>query len=129
MENNKILREEILTQNKPIQNFLNITLLFGSLGFLIAGISSYLNKDLLPLIDSEKILFFPQGLTMSFYGLAGTILSINQIILLYLKIGEGYNEFNKEKGEIIVFRKKSYNEKDNIELTYKITDIVRNKSI
>lgn len=42
---------------------------------------------------------------MCFYGLIGVILSINQFLILYLKIGEGYNEFNKETGMMTIYRK------------------------
>lgn len=125
MQEKKILKEEIVTSNKYFLNLLNIILLTGSLAFFIAGISSYLNYNIINLIDSKKIVFFPQGLTMCFYGILGTIISINQIIMLKLKVGEGYNEFNKENGKITIFRKKGWNEKENISLTYEITDILR----
>lgn len=119
-----VLIQEIKQENINIKNVLNITLLLGSIGFLIVGISSYLNKNIIEILDATKILFFPQGLTMSIYGFLGLCLSTNQILITSFKIGEGFNEFNKETNAFKIFRKKSFSE--NIELIYPINDIVRN---
>ncbi|KAH0851503.1 hypothetical protein HID58_094694 [Brassica napus] len=46
-----------------------------SLGFLLVGTSSYLGKNFISLVASQEILFFPQGIVMSFYGIAGLFIS------------------------------------------------------
>lgn len=120
-----ILKEYITETDKREKYILNITMLLGALGFLIAGISSYVQFDIIPLIKSEKIIFFPQGITMCFYGLLGTILSLNQIRILLLKIGEGYNEFDKEKGTLKIFRKGFKGKESDLNLTYQLTEILR----
>ncbi len=127
IKNNKrtFLKEYIKETDKNEKYILNIVMLLGALGFLIAGTSSYLQHDILPLIKSERILFFPQGITMCFYGLIGTLLSINQIRILILGIGEGYNEFDKIKGTLKIFRKGLKGEESDLNLTYKLTEIVR----
>ena len=99
-QNNNILRESIVEPNKNIKYLLNSILLLGTSSFLIVGISSYLKFNIIPFLDASQIVFFPQGITMCFYGLTGVILSINQFLILHLKIGEGYNEFNKETGKM-----------------------------
>jgi hypothetical protein len=125
MEDKKIILQEIAESNAITKNTLNIILLIGSLGFLIVGISSYLKVDLISFLQAQRILFFPQGLVMSLYGLIGTILSINQIIISYFKVGNGYNEFNKEKGNLKIFRKSFPINNEDINITIKLEDIVR----
>ena len=119
---NTILKETILEEDKIIKYLLNYCIFFGALGFLIVGISSYIGYNLIPFLKANEIIFFPQGLTMCFYGICGIIVGINQIRILTLKIGEGYNEFNKEKGIVKIYRKGLSSD---INITYAITDIVR----
>nr|YP_010700443.1 photosystem I assembly protein Ycf4 [Strombomonas costata]WCH63654.1 photosystem I assembly protein Ycf4 [Strombomonas costata] len=122
-KNEKIFREEITEPNKLIKNIINSLMFLGSFGFLIVGISSYLKFNLIPILDSSKIIFFPQGLTMSLYGIAGLIISINQYLIIYLKVGEGYNEFNKENGKMEIFRKGFPGRTPDINLSYSLNDI------
>jgi hypothetical protein len=93
-----ILKEIIIEPNKNIKYALNLIIFLGALSFFIVGISSYLKFNIIPFLNSSQIIFFPQGITMCFYGTIGTLLSINQFIILYCKVGEGYNEFNKATG-------------------------------
>lgn len=131
-ENNKnkvfktetIYKENIIEEDKVIKYLLNYCILFGALGFLSVGISSYVNYNIIPFLNAEEIIFFPQGLTMSFYGISGTLIALNQLRILTTKIGEGYNEFNKEKGIMKIYRKGKSKEND-IEINYPITDILR----
>jgi hypothetical protein len=117
-----LLIEKIYETNKPFKYLLNLIILGGGLGFLITGLSSYFNYNLIPLINAEKIIFFPQGLTMCFYGTCGTIVGINQLIILIKNIGEGFNEFNKNLGIMKIYRKGI---KDDINIIYKLQDIVK----
>lgn len=122
--NENILIQEIKIANKTEQILTNTAMLLGSGGFLLAGLASYLNTTILIIFEGEKILFFPQGLTMTLYGLIGTLLSINQIITYIFNVGEGYNEFNKLKEKIIIFRKGLPGRYKDIKLTYSLNDIV-----
>jgi len=117
-----ILKNEIFETDVKIKYIFNILLLLGSMSFLIVGLSSYFKHNLLSYLNAEQIIFFPQGLTMCFYGLCGIIISINQFRIILLKIGEGYNEFNKENGTVKIYRKGLQNSEINI--TYLLTDIV-----
>lgn len=123
----EILIQKIKQSNKILKNILNIIILSGSLGFLIISISSYLNKNLIEFLDASKIIFYPQGLTMMIYGLLGVILSINQILTIQLRIGEGWNEINKKTNTIKIVRKNSHFE--NLELSYSLDDIVRDINV
>jgi len=118
-----ILIQKVEESDKLIKYTLNIIILAGSIGFLTAGISSYLNYNVLPIFNADKIIFFPQGLTMCFYGFFGTLLGINQLLMLNNKIGEGFNEFNKEIGVMKLYRKGI---KSDINIIYPLKDIVCN---
>ncbi|KAA3472374.1 photosystem I assembly protein ycf4 [Gossypium australe] len=65
---------------------------FGSLGFLLVGTSSYLGRNLISLFPSQQIVFFPQGIVMSFYGIA------------VLFISNGYDRFDRKEGMVCIFR-------------------------
>lgn len=123
---NTIFRENIIEEDKIIKYILNYTILLGALGFLSVGLSSYINYNLVPFLKADEILFFPQGLTMCFYGTSGTIIALNQIRILTSRIGEGFNEFDKEKGIMNIYRK-GKDQNSDINITYPITDIVRIK--
>lgn len=119
--NEYILIEKIEENNKPIKYLFNILIFGGGVGFLTTGLSSYFNYNFLPFINAEKIIFFPQGLTMCFYGICGTIIGINQLIILTKNIGEGFNEFNKNLGIIKIYRK---GRKNDLNISYNLEDIV-----
>lgn len=118
-----ILKKEIKNNNKNTDYVLSITLTLASFGFLITGLSSFLEKNLIFFINYKSINFVPQGLTMGFYGTLGLILGIHQINTLIFNIGEGYNEFDKEKGIVTIFRKNYPGKNPTIELKYSIKDI------
>ena len=70
----------------------------GATGFLITGASSYFEHNLLFFLDASEIKFFPQGLVMSFYGVAGSLLATYLWLTINWDVGAGYNEFNKDEG-------------------------------
>lgn len=76
----------------------------GATGFLVAGASSKLGFNILPIIDATDIKFFPQGLVMSFYGTAGALLATYLWLTISWDVGSGYNEFNKDEGIMRIFR-------------------------
>jgi hypothetical protein len=55
----------------------------------------------------------------------GLILSINQLYILYSRIGEGFNEFNKVNGLMKIFRKGFYGKNSDINIVYPLSDILR----
>ena len=133
MDNNIIItktifKEYIRETDKFLKFLLNGIIFTGALCFLIVGLSSYFKYDLIIFLKSENIIFFPQGLTMCFYGLCGTIISINQIIILGKGVGEGYNEFNKSKEIMKIFRKGINGKKSDINIIYSLKEILRIKN-
>lgn len=124
-----IFKEYIRETDKVLKFSLNAIILGGAISFLTVGISSYLKYDLIPFLKSEDIIFFPQGLTMCFYGFCGIIVSINQIMILGIGVGEGFNEFDKSKEIMRIFRKGMNGEKSDINIIYSLKEILRIKSL
>nr|YP_010294587.1 photosystem I assembly protein Ycf4 [Xyris pauciflora]ULQ68725.1 photosystem I assembly protein Ycf4 [Xyris pauciflora] len=79
-------------------------LFLGSLGFLVVGTSSYLDKNLISVFPSQQILFFPQGIVMSFYGIAGLFISSYLWSVILWNVGGGYDRFDKKGGIVSIFR-------------------------
>jgi hypothetical protein len=121
----KILREEITEEDKVIKWLYNIVILLGGIGFLCVGISSYINYNIIFFLKSDQIIFYPQGITMCFYGTCALIISINQIRILLNNIGEGYNEFNKDKEIMQIYRKGFRGKDSDVNIICPLTDIVR----
>ena len=71
---------------------------------LLVGISSYLGRNLLSLFPSQQILFFPQGIVMSFYGIAGLFISSYLWCTIWWNVGSGYDRFDKKAGIVCIFR-------------------------
>nr|QUE29318.1 Ycf4 [Erythrotrichia longistipitata] len=97
------------------------TILIGGIGFLLSGLSSYFNRNLLPFIQSVNLIFIPQGILMIFYGTLGITVSIFLWLTIFWDVGAGYNEFNKQKGIITIFRSSFPGRQ--ILLTYKLANI------
>lgn len=125
IKNKTILEENIIEENRALKYLINYIIFFGGFGFLITGISSFYRTNLIPFLNSNDILFFPQGLTMCFYGICGIIVGINQLRILILRIGEGYNKFDKENGTMEIFRKGFKGKNSDIKIIHPLSDILR----
>ena len=90
---NEIRRDEIVGSRRFSNYFWSVVLFFGGIGFLLAGLSSYLKINLLPFTNSTELVFIPQGLVMMFYGTLSFGISMYIITTVFLDIGGGYNEY------------------------------------
>lgn len=109
---------------RRLSNYMwGIILTIGSSGFLLTGLSCYFNIPLLPFIKTNTIQFFPQGLVMSFYGILGLSLSLYIWLIILWDLGQGYNEFDLNKGEIRIFRWGFPGKNRKIELKYSVDDV------
>nr|UPV70984.1 photosystem I assembly protein Ycf4 [Cephalotaxus oliveri]UPV71066.1 photosystem I assembly protein Ycf4 [Cephalotaxus oliveri]UPV71148.1 photosystem I assembly protein Ycf4 [Cephalotaxus oliveri] len=90
--------------SKDKQFFFAFILFWGSLGFFLVGISSYLGRNLIPLLSSQQILFVPQGIVMCFYGIAGLFISSYLWCTILCNVGSGYNKFDEKEGIVCLFR-------------------------
>lgn len=95
----------------------------GGAGFLFTGLSSYFHFQWFPFLNDSTIQFFPQGLVMCFYGTLGFILGFYIWFTIYLNLGQGFNEFNLEKGIVRIFRWGFPGKNRRIDLQYPIGEI------
>jgi hypothetical protein len=122
-ENELILRQPIVGARRLSNYFWATVVLLGATGFLLAGISSYTQINFLPFANPTELLFIPQGIVMGFYGLAGILLSLYLWFSISWNLGGGYNEFNKQTGEVKIFRWGFPGKNRQIEFTCKLTEV------
>ena len=120
---NEIRQDKIVGSRRFSNYFWSLFLFVGGLGFLLAGISSYLKINLLPFADTSSLVFIPQGVVMMFYGTLSLGFSIYIIITILLDIGSGYNEYNKVENIVKVIRKGFPGKNREILLTYPLTNV------
>jgi hypothetical protein len=109
---------------QKISNYiLLIFLFFGGFCFLLVGLSTYLTINLLPFINSQDLIFIPQGILMLFYGMLSILLAIFTLFTLFWDIGSGYNIYNKSDNLITLFRKSFPKNNQYMLLTYSINNV------
>jgi len=102
--NENIIKEDIVGA-RNINSFLIMSILFfAGVGFFLAGLSSYLNINLLKLTDTSTISFIPQGIAMLFYGTGAIGISFYLLLTIIWNIGSGYNEFSKLENIVRIVR-------------------------
>jgi Ycf4 len=120
---NKIRQDIIIGSRRFSNYFWLFFLLIGGLGFLLAGISSYLKINLLPFANTMELVFIPQGLVMMFYGTLSLGLSLYLTITILLDVGSGYNEYNKIENLVKIVRKGFPGKNRDILLTYPLSNV------
>lgn len=119
-----LVRRDIVIGSKRFSNYFWALFLFlGGTGFLLAGFSSFLNINLLPFTNSSELVFIPQGIVMSFYGVVAVTLSIYITLTIFWDIGSGYNEFNKIDELVRIARKGFPGKNRQILLVYSVNEI------
>ncbi|OLP16130.1 photosystem I assembly protein [Leptolyngbya sp. 'hensonii'] len=98
------LRQQILGSRRASNYWWATVTTVGATGFLLAGLSSYLQTELIPFASSTDLIFIPQGLAMGFYGVAGLLLSSYLWLMILWDVGSGYNEFDRKDGKARIFR-------------------------
>lgn len=80
MKKDDTLFLQIITNKQRINDIIfSLVMLGGSIGFLTVGIASYFKMNSTEILNTNQIIFFPQGITMCFYGFFGTIISSYQV--------------------------------------------------
>jgi hypothetical protein len=95
--NEIVIKDEIVGARNFRSFFIMIILFLGGLGFFLAGLSSYLNLNLLVLTNTNEIKFIPQGIAMLFYGTGALGIAFYLLLTIVWNIGSGYNEFSKNE--------------------------------
>ena len=117
------LRQDILGSRR-FSNYLWATIVtIGGTGFLLAGLSSYLKTNLLIVSDTSQLQFIPQGVALTFYGVAGLLLATYLWLLVTWNVGGGYNEFNKETGKVVISRWGYPGKNRRVEVDFPLTDV------
>jgi hypothetical protein len=118
-----ILRYNVSGARRWSNYIWGFLLFIGGSGFLLTGISSYLQTQLIPFVETPSIQFFPQGLVMCFYGIVGLFLSLYIGLIILWNLGEGFNEFNLQTGQIRIFRWGFPGNNRRIDFQYPIQDV------
>ena len=119
----EIRQDKIVGSRRFSNYFWSFFLLIGGIGFLLAGISSYLKINLLPFANPTELVFIPQGLVMMFYGTLSFGISIYILITVFLDIGSGYNEYNRVEDLVKIVRKGFPGKNREILLTYPLSNV------
>lgn len=98
------LRYSVLGSRRPSNYFWATVVSIGGLGFFLAGLSSYLQVNLLPFGNPLELVFIPQGIAIGFYGIAALLLATYLWLAIAWDVGGGFNEFNKDTGLVRIFR-------------------------
>ncbi len=98
------LRWEILGSRRLSNYIWAVIVTIGGTGFLLSGLSSYWKINLLLVSDTTNLQFIPQGLALTFYGVAGCLLATYLWLVILWDVGGGYNEFNQETGKVTISR-------------------------
>lgn len=122
-KSSQILRQEVLGARRFSNFFWAGISTIGGVGFLLAGLSSYLGKNILIVSDTSQLQFIPQGVALTFYGVAGCSVATYLYLTMALNVGGGYNEFNKASGKVTVFRWGFPGKNRRIELINAIADV------
>lgn len=99
-----IIREKITGARNFNSYIIFIVLFLAGIGFFLAGLSSYLNTNILFITTTQDIVFIPQGITMLFYGTGAVGISIYLFLTILWDIGSGYNEFSKIENIVRITR-------------------------
>jgi hypothetical protein len=119
----EVIHQQILGSRRFSNYWWATVVSIGASGFLLAGLSSYLNVNLLPFATPNEITFVPQGLAMTFYGVTGLLLALYLWMVVILDVGGGYNKFNKEAGKVHIFRWGFLGKNRRIEIEFPTQDV------
>jgi hypothetical protein len=120
---NTIRQDKIVGSRRFSNYFWTFFLFIGGFGFFLAGLSSYLKINLLPLANPTELVFIPQGIIMIFYGTLSISLSAYILLTVIWDIGSGYNEYNKSENLVKIVRRGFPGKNREILLTYSLNNI------
>ncbi|MEL6552655.1 MAG: photosystem I assembly protein Ycf4 [Cyanobacteria bacterium J06621_11] len=120
-----VLRKDILGARRPSNYFWAAATAVGGTGFFLAGISSFLQTNLLPFSDlPAQLVFIPQGIAMGFYGTAALLLCTYLTLIIVWNVGSGFNEFNKQASEARIFRYGFPGKNREIDVRFPLKDVL-----
>ena len=91
--------EQPVLGSRRLSNFLVASAVtIGGMGFLLASLSSYLGRDLVPIGHPAALVFVPQGLVMGLYSLAAALLATYLWAVIAIDVGAGTNPLRQVRG-------------------------------
>ena len=121
---NTLVRYNLILGSKRISNYFWLMVSFlGGIGFFLAGLSSYLQVQILPFTRVDNISFIPQGIVMTFYGSIGILLSLFLCANIIFNVGGGFNKYDKNLNKVEIFRLGFPTQNREIYLSYNFKDI------
>jgi hypothetical protein len=118
-----VLRQTVIGARRFSNYWWATVVTIGATGFLLASLSSYTGKNLIPFSDPTQLFFLPQGLVMGLYGVLGLLLALYLWLSIAWNLGGGHNEFNKETKEATIFRQGFPGKNRTVTLTCKLEDV------
>ena len=100
-----VLEQPVLGSRRLSNYLVASAVSIGGVGFLLASLSSYLGRDLLPLGHPAALVFVPQGLVMGLYSLAAALLATYLWYVIAVNVGGGSNRFDKDAGVVTISRR------------------------
>jgi hypothetical protein len=98
--------EQSVLGSRRISNFLVAAAVsIGGIGFLLASLSSYLGRDLLPIGHPAALIFVPQGVVMGLYSIAAALLATYLWYVIAVDVGSGSNRFDRKAGLVTISRR------------------------
>jgi hypothetical protein len=128
ISSNNLVNESVLvfkiTGSRRLSNiFWAVIVSLGGFGFFLAGLSSYFQFNLIIFSESTGIAFIPQGIVLLFYGTVGFILGIFLFLTIWWDVGFGYNEYNKNEQQILLYRKGFPGKNRELKLNFAFDDV------
>lgn len=123
VQDSQVLTQNIIGARRPSNYFWAVIAMIGGVGFLLAGLSSYFQVNLLIVSDPTDLQFVPQGIALTFYGVAGSLVSTYLWLVAFWDVGGGYNQFDKNTNQVKIFRWGYPGKNRRIELVNKLSDV------
>ena len=100
-----VLEQPVLGSRRLSNVLVAAAVSVGGVGFLLASLSSYFGRDLLPLGHPAALIFVPKGLVMGLYSIAATLLASYLWYVISVDVGSGTNRFDKSAGTVTITRR------------------------
>ena len=122
-DENSILKTNFPGSRRLSNMFWALIVSLGGIGFFLAGLSSFFNKNLLFFSASNEIAFIPQGIVLLFYGTVGSILGIFLSLTILWNVGFGYNQYDRLSQKVTIYRKSFPGKNQDLTFTFSFEDI------
>ena len=101
----EVLEQPVLGPRRSSTYLVAAAASIGGLGLRLPPRTSYLGRDLLPLVHPAALIFVPQGLVMGLYSIAAALLATYLWYVIAVDVGGGSNRFDKAAGVVTVSRR------------------------